>query len=51
MLGAGGSGSETRVSCLRAKTSMEEFMEQTKEFVLTLDDRPGTLVMLRRRDA
>jgi hypothetical protein len=25
------------------KTSMEEFMEQTKEFALTLDDRPGTL--------
>src|SRR5438552_18866342 len=26
-----------------APTFKEEFMEQTKEFVLTLDDRPGTL--------
>jgi hypothetical protein len=47
MLGAGGSGSETLRLVFSApkhhKTSMEEFMEQTKEFALTLDDRPGTL--------
>jgi hypothetical protein len=42
MLGAGGSGSETSSRVLSANTK-EEFMEQTKEFALTLDDRPGTL--------
>jgi len=30
----------SRVLCANSK---EEFMEQTKEFALTLDDRPGTL--------
>jgi len=43
MLGAGGSGSETCVSCSQRQNIKEEFMEQTKEFALTLDDRPGTL--------
>jgi hypothetical protein len=42
MLGSGGSGSEIPSRVLSANTK-EEFMEQTKEFVLTLDDRPGTL--------
>src|SRR6266566_4636494 len=31
------------LSAKNVKTSMEEFMEQTKEFALTLDDRPGSL--------